>query len=289
MKEGFKPANLKEALKIRASYPTVLFAGGTDLMVQKARGFRLPPAFPKPLLFITQLSELKNIYVERADLHIGSAVTLNDLLKCEIIPEIMKTIISQMGSLPTRNLATIGGNICNASPAGDILPYLYAMDAYLVLQSYENTRKIKINEFIKGPGKTELKTTEILTEIIIPNKKFEMNYYRKVGTRKGMTLSKCSFLGMADTENLNIIDIRIAFGAVAPTIVRERKIENMLIGCKVTELSGQAYDIPKNYAKLIKAIDDARSSRKYRENISLSLLEDFLNKLCQNKHSEYNN
>jgi CO/xanthine dehydrogenase FAD-binding subunit len=279
MVEGFRPADLQEALEFRAKYPSIPIAGGTDLMIQKARGFALKPDFDKPLLFIGHLRELRQISVRNGNIHIGAGVLLSELLKNGKIPKSLKMAVRQMASPPSRNLATIGGNICNASPAGDTLPYLYAADAFLVLKSKLAERKIPIDEFIKGPRKTILKSDELLTEIIIPDKVFSANYYKKVGTRKGMSLSKASFTGLADIENEKITDIRIAFGSVAPTIVRSREIEASIIGKPVSEIITAIPEIVKKFAPLIQPIDDARSSATYRKQVSLRLLENFLMKL----------
>ena len=266
---------IDEVLKILDSKDVKIISGGTDLMVQKAVGTGIKPNFQKPLLFIGHLDELKNIQLINGKIHIGSAVTLNELLINENIPEAFKKPISEMASFPTRNLATIGGNIINASPAGDTLPFLYAVDAELVLKSKQNERVVPIVEFISSPGKTIINSNEILTEIIIPNKEYEINYYKKAGSRKAMTLSKASFIGLANFKNEEISDIRIAFGAVAPTIVRSRDLEMKIIGKTKTELKSAYFEIAKEYAKLIKPIDDSRSSMRYRKDVCMRMLREF--------------
>jgi len=279
MVDRFRPADLQDALEFRDQHPSIPIAGGTDLMVQKARGFGLKPDFNKPLLFIGHLHELRQISIRNGNIRIGAGILLSELLKNGKIPESLKMAVRQMASPPSRNIATIGGNICNASPAGDTLPYLYAVDAFLVLKSSQAERKIPVEEFITGPGKTTLKSDELLTEIIIPDKVFGVNYYKKVGTRRGMSLSKASFTGLADIVSEKITDIRIAFGSVAPTIVRSREIEASIIGKPVSEIKAAVPEILKKYAPLIRPIDDARSSAAYRKQVSLRLLEDFLMKL----------
>ena len=284
MVDGFRPSGLREALEIRARHDCLLIAGGTDLMVQKARGFALKPDFDRPLLFISHLPELRQISVRGGNIHIGASVLLNELIISDKIPKTLKMAVRQMASPPSRNLATIGGNICNASPAGDTLPYLYAVDAKLVFKNTSGERIEPVDEFITGPKQTDLKSDELLTDIIIPNRKFDVNYYKKVGQRKGMSLTKAAFLGMADIKNDQIEDIRFAFGSVAPTIVRSREIEASITGKPVMEIKNAITEIEKKYALLIRPIDDARSSAKYRKQVSLRLLEDFLRNL-ESKHS----
>lgn len=110
-------------------------------MVQRARGSAVLPGFDLPLLFIAHLEELQKIYQDEEGIHIGAAAILTDMMEHELIPDILKEMIGQMASPPTRNMATIAGNICNASPAGDTLPYLYAVNAKVRLQraEYENS------------------------------------------------------------------------------------------------------------------------------------------------------
>jgi len=275
MVKGFRPETLKEALKLRAQYDCLPIAGGTDLMVQKARGFALKPDFRKPLLFIGHLPELQRLEVINRQIHIGAGVILTDLLNSETIPDIFKEILALMASPPSRNLASIGGNICNASPAGDTLPYLYAMDAQVVLQSTDGERIIPIAGFITGPKQTDLKNSELLTKIIIPQTEFDINMYRKIGQRKGMSLTKAAFLGMANVADGKIQDIRIAFGSVAPTVVRLGEIEQSIVGKSTKDIVKNISEISRQYAALIRPIDDARSSAAYRKKVSLRLLEEF--------------
>ncbi|MBU1063932.1 FAD binding domain-containing protein [bacterium] len=283
MVDGFRPVTLQETLNIRSQYNCTPIAGGTDLMVQKARGFALKPDFEKPLLFIGHLPELQEIVIKKNQIHIGAGLLLTDLLNSEIIPEIFKEAVRLMASPPSRNLASIGGNICNASPAGDTLPYLYAVDAKLVLKSVRSERLVSIGEFITGPKQTALGQDELLTEIIIPNKIFNVNYYKKVGQRKGMSLTKAVFLGMTDIKNDNLTDIRIAFGSVSPKIVRSREIERTIVGKPTFEMITAIPEILAKYALLIRPIDDARSTAVYRKKVSLRLLEDFLRKIDKEK------
>ncbi len=279
MVEAFRPQNLIEALYILSENECTIIAGGTDLMVQRARGFALKPDFVFPLLFIEHLSELKQIYNNSNEIHIGACVILTDIMQNEIIPEIFKEMIGKMASPPTRNMATIGGNLCNASPAGDTLPYLYAVNAKAILQNANGVRTVPIEEFITGVKKTCLQKNEILTDIIIPDKKFDVNIYKRLGQRKGMSLTKVSLLGLADISKNRIRDIRIALGSIAPTIVRSSDIERKMINKSLDEIKQISYEISNQYDKLIKPIDDARSTAKYRKKVSLNLIKHFLENL----------
>lgn len=283
MVDAYRPKTLVEALKIRKEVDCLPIAGGTDLMVQKARGTGLGPGFEKPLLFLGHLPELHRIEKKEGYIHIGPSVLLSDLLLNPLIPDTFKKAIALMASPPSRNLATLGGNICNASPAGDTLPFLYAVNGELLLENDAFERQTAIEDFITGPKQTDLKPDELLTDIIIPDMDLPITYYRKVGQRRGMSLTKASFHGLAEVLDGYVEDLRMAFGSVAPTVVRSWDIENSLIGESVNRLKNLYQEILELYEPLIQPIDDARSSAEYRKNVCFNILKDFLNHLEKNQ------
>jgi len=272
----FMPQSLKEALRIRKEEKAIPFAGGTDLMVKRGRLRGLAPYFEKPVLFLHRVKELMGVKFEEGRVRIGALSTLSEILENRDIPLILKYAIAEIASPAIRNLATIGGNICNASPAGDTLPPLYVMNARVVLSSFTSEREMKIMDFIKGPGSTDLKEEELLKEIIIPVEFFNIVFYRKVGTRKANSLSKVSFAGVARLDDGIIKDIRISFGAVAPTPLRAPEIEEEIIGKNKVKIIAKIPDILEKYARIIRPIDDQRSTARYRKTISLKILEYFL-------------
>ena len=123
----FQPINLKDALEFLHSQNSLVLAGGTDFMLKRARMTRED----RPVLCVGHLEELHQIKISGQELRIGAACTLTQLLQSPLLPEYLKRPIAGMASPAIRNIATIGGNICNASPAGDALPMLYALDAVL--------------------------------------------------------------------------------------------------------------------------------------------------------------
>ncbi|MCD6132306.1 MAG: FAD binding domain-containing protein [Candidatus Hydrothermae bacterium] len=276
MVKVFMPQSLKEALRIRKEEKAIPFAGGTDLMVKRGRLRGLAPYFEKPVLFLHRVKELTGVKFEEGRVRIGALSTLSEILENRDIPLILKYAIAEIASPAIRNLATIGGNICNASPAGDTLPPLYVMNARVVLSSFTSEREMKIMDFIKGPGSTDLKEEELLKEIIIPVEFFNIVFYRKVGTRKANSLSKVSFAGVARLDDGIIKDIRISFGAVAPTPLRAPEIEEEIIGKNKVKIIAKIPDILEKYARIIRPIDDQRSTARYRKTISLKILEYFL-------------
>ena len=258
-------------------------AGGTDLMVSQRRWSGLSPLFAKPVLFIGHLEEIKRVEPDIINIKIGSACSLSSLLEHREIPEVLKIVISQMATPAIRNIGTLGGNICNASPAGDALPVLYALDASVVLQRKAEIRTLPIEKFITGPGETVLKDDELLKAIIIPKKSYNVGFYRKVGTRQANSLSKLSFQGLARIEEGKISDIRISFGAVALTVIRSREIEGILIEKSGKEIEKLIPEVSSLYSEVIKPIDDQRSNIRYRKTISLKLLRYFLRTVLPSK------
>jgi len=225
---AYQPRTLDEALVIRSEKQAIALAGGTDLLVRHRGWSGTLPAIERPVLFLNRIEALKTIERSEHTITIGAAVTLTELLETPALPPDLRSAIRQMASPTIRNAATLGGNICNASPAADTLPSLYAADAIVRLQRPGGQRDLPIRAFITGPGQTVLASDELLTEIQIPITAFNRITYRKVGTRKANALSKLSFVGLARIEASAIGDIRIAFGAVAPTIVREPAFESLL-------------------------------------------------------------
>jgi xanthine dehydrogenase FAD-binding subunit len=141
---AYRPASLDEALRIRAEDEAIPFAGGTDLMVKRRRYSGLVPRLDRPALFIAHLPQLRGVSLERAVLTVGAAVTLSEMLSDDRVPGVLREAIGQMASPAIRNVATLGGNVCNASPAGDTLPALYCLNARLVLGSQRGERRVPI-------------------------------------------------------------------------------------------------------------------------------------------------
>ena len=276
MVEFYRPSTLQDALKIRAGEKTVVFAGGTDLMVRARVWFGVPSRFDLPILYIGNLPELKGITVEGGTVRIRAATSLTDIAEDGRTPEPLRTAILSMAAPAIRNMGTIGGNICNASPAGDTLPVLYAFDAVLTLQSADSQREVLISEFITGPGKTVLRDDEILTEIRFDVPDYDVFVFRKVGTRKANALSKLSFFGMLHFDGDVVGDFRASFGAVAPTVVRSRELEERIIGLSRNDAKSRIDELLAGYSELIRPIDDQRSTAFYRKNVSLRLLKHFM-------------
>lgn len=273
------PENLQEAMEIIDKDEVIILAGGTDLMVRRKSPSGLIPRFDKDTLFVNNLKELKNIYKDDSYINIGAGCTLSQISDNSIIPDYIKRVISDFASLGIRNAATMVGNVCNASPAGDTLPLLYALNAKLVIKSLKEEKVVDIKDFILGPGRHILNKNEMVTDIKLPLEDFNKFYYKKVGTRKATAISKLSFVGIARLKCDVLEDIRIAFGAVAATIVKSDALESKIIGKTLKDISLIKADIISEYSKLITPIDDQRSNKEYRKKVAINLLVDFLDNL----------
>lgn len=276
MVEGYTPKDFKEALTLLKDKELIIYAGGTDLMVRYKNNSSLLPKFNSNLLFIGYIDELKSIDDTDDTIIVGAAATLSELLRNDETPEILKTAIRSIASPAIRNIATIGGNICNGSPAGDTLPILYALEAKCRITSLRGSREIPIEDFILGPRKIDIKKDELLEKIMIPKINFDKEVYEKVGARKASAISKLSFVALKKISDNKIQDIRIAFGAVGPTVVKSKEIEKILIGKEINKINEVIQEVLERYSKLITPIDDQRSTAIYRKTVSLRLLEDFL-------------
>lgn len=278
MVNHYLPNNKLEALKILNEHDCYIMAGGTDLMVQKHRSNQILPNFDKDVLYVSNLEELNYIKEDKDNIYIGASTKYVDLLNSSIIPTMLKDVIKEIASPNIRNMATLVGNIANASPAGDSLVPLYVMNAKVKLESLNSNREVNVSDFILGVRKIDRKKEELITEVIIPKTKLKY-MWKKVGSRKAETISKLSFLGAYEISNGVITDLRIAFGSVATTVIRNRQIEQKYIGKDVNYLLERINEILNSYKELLKPIDDHRSSKDYRYKVSINLLEAFIKSL----------
>lgn len=279
MVNGVIPKSYNEALELIQDKDFTIIAGGTDLMVKRRSWSGLLPSFIQDVLFINSIEELKNIRNEEGYIHIGANVTLEDLMHYKYTPKVFKEALTLMASPAIRHIGTIGGNIGNASPAGDTLPVLYILDAEVVIASSKGERRLPIDDFILGPGKTALTSKELIKEIVIKEQEFDYSLYKKIGGRKADAISKVSFVGVANIKNNTIEDFRMAFGAVGPTVVRKCELEQQIIGLSVDKSKEKLEWLKEQYAGYIIPIDDQRSTARYRKSCSINLLQYFMDRI----------
>jgi len=280
MVEALYPDSLEAALVARRDRPEArLVAGGTDLMVAK-------PAMDAAIFLagVPSLSELSLSAESPKVLQIGAGATYADFEKHPLVPAMLRDCVAQIAAPGIRNAGTIGGNVCNASPAGDTLPALYALDARLRLASLGHDgqvarREVPIDAFILGPRRVALQAGEILEAILLDSGIWSdgtVTSYRKIAARNAQAISKVSFAATFRAEAGRIARFTAAFGSVGATVVRAADIEARWVGAPVADFHAAHAEIRSAYDERIKPIDDQRSTAKYRKAVCLNLLEHFL-------------
>ncbi len=276
MVKHYIPHNLKEALEILNQHSCYIMAGGTDLMVVKHQRSGLIPNFDKDICYIANLEELQYIREDEEGIHIGAGTKYTDIEENILVPDLLKQIIHEIASPNIRNMATMAGNVGNASPAGDSLVGLYLLDAKLELVSVQGSRLVPIQEFILGVKKISKKDNELIKEIFIPHHDDLNTYWKKVGSRAAESISKITFAGGYEIEDGKIKDLRMAFGSVGITVVRRPDIEKKYIGMTVEELHNHEDELVKEMGKFVTPITDQRSTKEYRFKVAMNILRDFI-------------
>lgn len=266
---------LNDAYEVLSQNKVKVLAGGTDLMVVYGSG-NTPP---DEMLDIWKLNELRNIDEEGDYLKLGALCTYSQLIKDERVKKFAPTLVDAsltIGAVQIQNRGTIGGNVVNASPAGDSLPVLSAFDAEIELGSARGTRRVAFNSFYTGYRQTVLASDELVLNVLVPKQKpIEKAQFYKVGTRAAQAISKVVIAIRATISSQKEIEkIAISLGSVAPTVIRASKTESLLTGSKITqELIEQA---KQSLSNEVQPIDDIRSTEHYRRVVSGNLIAKFL-------------
>ena len=273
MTQVYLPRTLTELWTYLDGEPEALiYTGGTDLLVKMpAENANTAPA----LICLERLGELRCIRETADSILIGSTTTQAELLRHPLILAqlpVLAQALQTLGSPLIRNMGTIGGNICTASPAGDTLPPLYILEAEVELHSRKAVRILPIREFISGPGKTQLQKGEILSGVAVKKPAdYNIHHFEKVGQRKSMACAVASMAALLRLSPSGLIEAaRLALGSVGPTVVTATAIDESLIGKKLslTSLAATAERI----RQLVAPIDDVRASADYRRTVSGNLL-----------------
>lgn len=270
------PETLQEALELRKQTHATILAGGSDLMVSNGRGAGIVPAFEKDVLIITNLKELKGIRETEEGIEIGALTTSAEIAASPIAPELLRDAASRMGAIALRNSATIGGNIANASPKGDMPQPLILMDAEVVLTSVDGERRVPVDSFIIKHKTIDLRDDEIITKILIPRPEFTHIFYRKIGMRRANAISKLTLSAAAVVKDGVIADFRASSGAAGPKVARSRKAEEILIGKTLTELAG----VKDEFLDAWNTVISPHAMPEYRRNSTRRMLEHFIDALA---------
>ncbi len=272
------PHNLSEALQFIDAYQdrARIIAGGTDLVLDISNKKHAPV---EALVDISSIDDLKQISLNDGRIQIGSAVTLSQILHSKLLNahvSLLCDAVRQIAGPQIRNIATIGGNVVNASPAADAVPALLVLDSMVeIIGSDHRQREIPLCDFLIGNRQVALAAGEIVTgfHFKVPDTTAR-GYFRKVQPRRSMAIALLNVAVLLNVENFHISNAKISMGAVAPTAVRLQSVEEKLRDLPVD----QAAD-PRLYAveQDILPISDFRASQAYRMQVAQNLLhESFL-------------
>ncbi len=262
-----KPKRVEEVLSLLGSHDegkARVFAGGTDV-IPKLKGRML--GAPEVLVDLKGIPDLNYlVYEERSGLRIGALATIFEVAHATFVKEsfaLLSTAADAIASTQVQNRGTIVGNICNAVPSADSAPALLCLGAKVVCVRKDGEREIDMEDFFMGPNKTALGKEEMVKEIRVPRMpEGSKGVYLKLSPRSKMDLAVVGVGAIVVKENGVFKDVRIGLGAVAPTPMRARKAEGVLIGSKVSD--GVIERAAKMASEESKPIDDHRASAEYR-------------------------
>ena len=255
------PRSVSEALRILRDDRCVPLAGATDLYVAANFGTLESRRF----LNLWGLKPLRRIALQGDVLSIGALATYTDLIRSRLVRQRLPMLVQaarEVGGVQIQNRGTIGGNIANASPAGDTLPVLAAAEAVVVLRNVQEERRVPFGEFYTG-YRTSLRRDDDLIVAVEIGRVEGTQWFRKVGTRAAQAISKVVMAAVRSTSP------RIAMGSVAPTVVRLPRTESALAAGTPIDEAARVLETE------ISPIDDLRSTAAYRRAVASNLLKRF--------------
>ena len=280
IKTYLAPRGLDEALQAMADGAATVFCGGTDLAPQTESGAR---QYTAKLLNIRRIEGLGGIAAQGARIRIGAITTISEIRRNPALAEIAPVLVEaaeHFASDQIRNAASVGGNLCNASPAGDMSPPLLVLGASVELACWQGgavqTRCVPLDQFFVSPGKTVKLPQELLTAVLFDRPAVDfVGRFRKSGPRPALEISTVSVAIGARVADGRLSEVRVAMGSVAPTPLRARHVE--------AALEGKPLDAPTIAAAVAatlddaKPIDDVRASAWYRGHLVRVFVEEVLN------------
>jgi len=271
--EYVRPATIEEAVKALADSGdgARLLAGGTNLVVD----MKLERCLPKTVIDLSGLSDLVGIREERRAIRIGALTPIRAVALSALVWEKATALAEAAAAFGSTQIAmqgTIGGNVCNGSPASDTVPALVALEAEAILVGPEGRRTVAVGDLLDAPGRTKLRTGEILVEIRIASASGgTASAFLKL-SRVRADLSKVSVAVRVAKDGNSIRTARIELGSVGPTVVRARKTESAMAG--MTFSDDGLLNAAREVADEIRPIDDVRSTADYRRKAAVALIFD---------------
>ena len=266
------PTSFHEALALLATGVVRPVAGGTDVLAERASGARRAGG-TRAYLDLSRLPELHGIHLDDGALVLGAATTFAELRRSALVlaeAPVLAEMAAQVGAAQVQSRGTLGGNLATASPAGDSLPVLLALDADIVLRGLLGERTVPAWAFFPAYRQTAMEPGELIVRIRIPRVAGRTAVFRKVGRRRAQAISVVSLAVAWRTEGRTWRDVRIAAGSVAPVPMRapetEGVLEGMEPGPEVAARAGAAL------VREISPIDDVRSTADYRRAVARRIL-----------------
>ena len=266
----FRPRSLEDALEMLAQRAGEVrpLAGGTDILVKAKDGVEDRSA----LVDLTAVPEIKGIQEREEEIWIGAAATHTEMMRSAAVARAVPALppaCAVIGGPQIRNRGTLGGNLANASPAADTVPPLYAADAVVELASISGRRDVPIAEFFLGPRQTVMARDELILGVRVPLRAGVRGTFLRLGQRQAQAISKVS-VAVAMTFRSGRPDwVRVALGAVAPTVIRATETEKALLAGGWEGLQRAKRAVRAE----VRPIDDLRSTAEYRREMAAVLLE----------------
>lgn len=271
IKALYEARSIAEALELRLEHPdAVVIAGGSDVLIKLREG-KMPGA---ELISIRDIASLSGVAMDEAGtLKIGPLTTFSELTANALIREhvpILGQAADEVGSPQIRNIGTVGGNICNGVTSADTAPTLFAFDAEVELTGPEGVRRLAISDFYLGPGRTDVRSGELLTGIYIPRASWERTFgrYIKYSMRTALDIATlgCSVNVRLAPDGGNIERVRIAYGVAGPVPCRCPEAEAAFAGAPCTDETARAF--AKAAVAEINPRDSWRASKAFRQHIA---------------------
>lgn len=262
-----RPRSGAEAVRLKEAHGSGawFWAGGTDLTLMWQRR----QVSPITCIDLSALSEFRDLKVDRHAIRIGALVTLADLERSagkHGLLAVLSDVAKLMCTPQTRSIATVGGNLCNASPAADLSPCLVALDSEVRLLGPSGTRSLLLESFFAGVKRTTIGTAEMMTEVHIslPGPHLAVSYRRVARTVVDIALVNASSSLLLDDKK-RVSRARVALGAVAPVIIRSAEAESMLLGRPLGKIDdGLLEAVGQRASEDANPISDVRAGADYR-------------------------
>jgi CO/xanthine dehydrogenase FAD-binding subunit len=269
-----RPKTLVEAILLLANERAQVLSGGTDFY---------PALGDRPVLGavvdVSGLAELRGVTTEADRIRIGGLTTWSEIIRTPLpcCFDALKAAAREVGSVQIQNRGTVAGNLCNASPAADGVPPLLALDAEVELVSKSDVRRLPLSEFIVGNRKTQRRTDELLTAVLVPRAvESAASAFVKLGARRYLVISISIVAAVVLVDDAGrVVDARVAVGSCSAVARRLRELERELVSATVREGLGKR--VRQEHLQPLSPIDDVRATAEYRMDASLTLVQRALN------------